>query len=98
KIIDSGTPDEIVGRYPDRLFAVTGSDLFGILRRLRELDGVLRCHSFGASCHVAVDPGFVPPEGSVGEYLASELEKAGFGDVDVRTKMPCIEDCFMRLS
>ncbi len=93
KIIDRGTPEEIVSRYPDRLYSVRGDNMFRILNVLRPLEGVLRCSSFGCECHIAVTP-----DGPEGRYLLDALEKAGLCGCSVEEIRPGIEDCFIRLS
>lgn len=93
KIIDKGTPAEIVSRYPDRLFSVQGGNMFRILKELRAQKGVLRCSSFGCECHVAVtDNG---PDAST---LLSVLEDAGMQGCRVEAIQAGIEDCFIGLS
>lgn len=93
RIIDDGTPAEIVSRYPDTLYAVTGDNMFTILKSLRSIDGVLRCSSFGCECHVAVAPG-----GPTEADLSAALDADGISGCAVRRIAPGIEDCFIRLS
>lgn len=93
KIIDQGTPEEIRSRYPHRLFAVTGDDMFRILNILRGVDGVILCSSFGCECHVAVDEG-----GPDKADLLSALESAGMQGCGVEPIRAGIEDCFIGLS
>lgn len=93
RIIDKGTPQEIVSSYPDRLFAVKGENMFRILKVLRPVENVLRCSSFGSECHIAV------PQNSIeADDLMRVLESAGMTDCTVREIAPGIEDCFIRLS
>lgn len=93
KIIDRGTPTEIVSRYPDRLYSVRGDNMFRILNVLRPIDGVLRCSSFGCECHVAV-----LQDGPDAKHLLDALENAGLHGCSVEEAEPGIEDCFIRLS
>ncbi|MCQ2182419.1 MAG: ABC transporter ATP-binding protein [Bacteroidales bacterium] len=93
KIIDNGTPKEIIARYPDRLYSAKGGNMFEILKVLRAQDGVLRCSSFGCECHVAVGG-----NGPDSERLAEALEAAGLMGCSVQEIKPGIEDCFIRLS
>lgn len=93
RIIDQGTPSEIVSHYPERLYAARGGNMFRILATLRSVDGVLRCSSFGCDCHIAV-AGDGPDEKS----LLAELERNGLSGCSVRQIDPGIEDCFIRLS
>lgn len=93
RIIDRGTPQEIISRYPDRLYAVRGGNMFRILKILRPLDGVLRCSSFGSECHVAM-----AQEGPDSSVLLNALRDAGLEGATVERINPGIEDCFIRLS
>lgn len=93
KIIGQGTPAEIVARYPDRLYSVSGENLFEILGILRHVDGVLNCSSFGSECHVSV-----AQDGPDETVLAKSLEDAGISSCTVKRISPGIEDCFIRLS
>lgn len=93
RIIDRGTPQEIISRYPDRLYAVRGGNMFRILKILRPLDGVLRCSSFGSECHVAM-----AQDGPDSSFLLDTLKDSGVEDSSVELVNPGIEDCFIRLS
>lgn len=92
-IIDTGTPAEIISRYPHRLFSVSNSDLFGTLKLLRGEEGIIRCASFGAVCHVAV-----AQDGPDEKRILEILEKGGLEGSTVEPMKPGIEDCFMNLS
>ncbi|MCQ2157522.1 MAG: ABC transporter ATP-binding protein [Bacteroidales bacterium] len=93
KIIDRGTPGEIVSRYPDTLYAVKDENMFRILNVLRQLDGVLGCSSFGCECHVSVSQ-----DGPDGGALGAALEASGLHGCTVERIRPGIEDCFIKLS
>lgn len=93
RIIDRGTPQEIISRYPDRLFAVRGGNMFQVLKVLRPLEGVLRCSSFGSECHVAM-----AQDGPDSSVLLSALKEAGIEDAVIEEIKSGIEDCFIRLS
>lgn len=93
KIIDSGTPEEIVSHYRGELYSVKGGDMFQRLKVLRPLDGVIRCSSFGCECHIAVEDG-----GPQAFKLEEELLKNGVPGARVERISPGIEDCFIRLS
>lgn len=93
RIIETGTPDEIVGRYPHQLFGVCGEPAYPLLKFLRICPGVLRCFSFGSEHHVAAEPGVLTAGG-----LQAAVEEAGFRNVSVRDIRPNIEDCFMELA
>lgn len=92
-VIGLGSPEEIISRYPNRIYSVSGGNMFQTLGALRGVRGVLDCSSFGSACHVSViDDG--PDETG----LAEALRSAGIEGCDVRRMTPGIEDCFIRLS
>lgn len=93
KIIDKGTPKEIVSHYKNRLYSVKGNNMFQILNVLRPLDGVKQCSSFGCECHVAVGEG--GPDKNV---LMDALISAGLEGCSVEEISAGIEDCFIGLS
>jgi len=93
RIIDNGTPAEIVSHYPDTLYAVRGENMFTILKSLESREGVLRCSSFGCECHVAVSDG--GPDESA---LLRTLESDGIYGCQISRIKPGIEDCFISLS
>lgn len=93
RIIDQGTPQEIVSRYPGPLYAATGSNMFQILNTLRGIKGVIGCNSFGCECHISVEQ-----DGPDEHQLASILEASGIEGSQVKRIKPGIEDCFIRLS
>ncbi len=93
KIIDSGTPAEIVAKYPYTLLAVKGKPMYRLLKFLRGLDGVLNCFSFGSVHHVAIDG-----SGICARDILIRITEAGFRDCEVREIRPGIEDCFMNLA
>lgn len=93
KIIDQGTPLEIVSRYPGPLYAATGSNMFQILNTLRGIKGVIGCNSFGCECHISVEQ-----DGPDEHQLESILEASGIEGCQVKRIKPGIEDCFIRLS
>lgn len=92
-IIGEGTPDSIRHGYPDTLYAVKGSDIFGILNTLRATQWIKSCNSFGSSCHVSVEKG-----GLDASSIENVLREAGFADSSVAPIEAGIEDCFMNLS
>lgn len=92
-VIGLGSPVEIISRFPNRIYSVSGGNMFQTLGALRGVRGVLDCSSFGSACHVSVTDD-VPDETG----LAEALRCAGIEGCDVRRMTPGIEDCFIRLS
>lgn len=92
-IFDTGTPAEIVSRYPYGLLAVKGKPVYPLLEFVRKCDGVLNCFSFGSESHAAID------RSRTGSgKLGREISEAGFRNCSVREITPGVEDCFLQLS
>ena len=92
-VIGLGSPAEIISRFPNRIYSVSGGNMFQTLGALRGVRGVLDCSSFGSACHVSVTD-----DGPDETGLAEALRSAGIEGCDVRRMTPGIEDCFIRLS
>lgn len=92
-VIGLGSPAEIISRFPNRIYSVSGGNMFQTLGALRGVRGVLDCSSFGSACHVSVTD-----DGQDETGLAEALRCAGIEGCDVRRMTPGIEDCFIRLS
>lgn len=91
RFLQVDTPQDIVSRYPDTLFAVQADRMHDLLDDLRGYPAVKASFSFGAAYHVAVREGTHPGD------LAAYLEGKGYRDVSVRLVAATIEDCFMAL-
>lgn len=93
RIIDSGSVEEIVGKYPYTLYSVSGEPMYPILKFLRDTDGVKSCFAFGSEHHLAVDGRLVSTD-----MIKQLLVKNGFRNCIVKGIRPGIEDCFMQLA
>lgn len=91
RFLEVDTPQGIVERYPNRLFAVQADGMHALLDDLRACPLVKTSFSFGASCHITVR-GEVRPE-DVAAYLTGR----GHRGVSVCPVAATIEDCFMAL-
>ncbi len=86
------TPQGIVGKYSDTLWAVKSDRMHQLLTDLRSVPGIRTAFAFGETHHATVDPVRLTPSG-----LARMLEQKGHGRVSVQPIAPQIEDCFMAL-
>ena len=91
KVLGIDTPQGIVARFDEPLFALSGDDMYGLLLAARRSAGVRECYPFGEAHHLIAAPGF-----DAGE-LARELAGQGFRDVTVRPADAGIEDVFIKL-
>lgn len=92
QIIDCGTPEEIVDKYPHKLLSVQGEPMHKLLKYLRTRKDTLSCFSFGDSHHLVLK------EDGASDRLAAEIMAEGFKNVHVTVIEPGIEDCFMDLA
>lgn len=93
EIIGTGTPQEIVSRYPYRILAVKDKRMYPLLKALRTIGGVASCFSFGDAHHLTYDPSKTSPA-----QILSCAAGLGFPDCTATEIAPGIEDCFMQLS
>ena len=89
--LEVDTPQGIVARYPDRLFAVQADRMHALLDDLRRCPLVKTSFSFGASCHATVQSEVRPED--VAAYLTGREHR----NVNVCPIAATIEDCFMAL-
>ena len=85
------TPAGIVAQFDELLYALSGSDMYGLLLEARRADGVKECYPFGASHHLVVAEGFDA------EAFGRQLRQRGFESVTVEPVQAGIEDVFMKL-
>lgn len=85
------TPAGIVVQFDELLYALSGSDMYGLLLEARRADGVKECYPFGASHHLVVAEGF-----DAGAF-ERQLRQRGFKAVTVEPVQAGIEDVFMKL-
>jgi len=81
-------PSRIRQQFGFPLYAVKGKDMFGLLQRIKSLDGVVSAYPFGEYHHVVLGKGV---EASA-VFGTSELKEFNIEEKEVQ---PDIEDCFM---
>ncbi len=91
KILAIDTPEGITARFGEPLYALSGTDLYGLLLAARQAAGVKECYPFGESHHLLVEEGFDP------DRLVGELTAAGFEEVTLLPIEAGIEDVFIKL-
>lgn len=90
KIVDYGTPDEIVGRFKYKLFSIEGADIPQLLKITRKFKDLKSVNSFGQTLHL------VPSNNNVSELDILEfLKQSGITNAKVTQIKPGIEDCFI---
>lgn len=89
-ILGVDTPEMVIRQFNFKLFAIRSEVRHEIIRALRTFDSVHQAYLAGQLVHFTQ----VNPEtDDVERYLMDQ----GFGDVDIRTIEPDIEDCFINL-
>ena len=70
KVLGIDTPDGIVRRFDEPLYALSGNDMYGLLVEARRAKGVKECYPFGAVHHLVA--GEYIAVGSLVDYLARQ--------------------------
>lgn len=91
KILDINTPDGIVNNFKEPLYAVSGTNMYGILTATRQEKEVVDCYPFGAAHHIVASENFNP------EFLKQTLEERGFKNIELNKTKAGIEDVFIKL-
>lgn len=85
-ILKVDTPAKLVAGLDENLWAVSATEMFPLLERLRKIPEVENCYTFGASLHAVVKPGF---------DLASALQDVP--GIKIAPAKGDIEDLFIKL-
>ncbi|MDE5786694.1 MAG: ABC transporter ATP-binding protein, partial [Duncaniella sp.] len=92
RILATGTPATLSSRLDGQLYNAAASDMFLLLGKLRQCDGVIDCYTFGSTLHAVVAPGFDAAE------VEARLRGEGLSDVRIYPATPDIEDVFIKLT
>jgi ABC-2 type transport system ATP-binding protein len=90
KVLSIDTPAKIIQSYPDKLFAITSSDIFKSLQDTRAYPGIASVFTFGDALHATFT-------GSSEKGIIAFLHDKGHPDASLETITPGIEDCFIHL-
>lgn len=91
KILMVDTPQRLIGTLDENLYAVSATEMFALLGKLRNMPEIEECYTFGASLHAVAKDGFDPSRAK------SELEKSGLHNVRIERAKGDIEDLFIKL-
>jgi len=89
KLLDTGTPKELIEKYPHPLFEVITADPFGTASFLERQAGVLSVQIFGSGIHAVFD------RKERAEELRHGLIEAGYSVKGMIPIVPNIEDVFV---
>jgi len=93
RFLEIETPEIIVSRYENKLWAVQSDDMPKLLKDLRSNEITKDCFAFGDKHHVSIDNKQFTME-SLKEYLIQKEHT----NIHIFEIKPSIEDCFMQLS
>jgi ABC-2 type transport system ATP-binding protein len=91
-ILSVDTPSNIVNTYPDKLYAVTGSNMPHLLKLINHDEQVLSAYSFGENIHVT----FKNNDTNIDEATASWAGH-GIENIVAKPAQATIEDSFIKL-
>lgn len=92
EFLEIDTPQQIVERFGEILWAVSGRDMFSLLTELRGHPLVKSCFAFGDVHHITVEAGLTID--ALNAYLAAK----GYKEIEIKPIRASIEDCYMRLA
>lgn len=86
------TPDNIIERFTEILWAAKSAEMFRLLNDLRQYDAIETCFTFGEVHHITVK------ENLKIEDLEGYLKEKGHREIEIYPITPSIEDCYMQLA
>lgn len=92
KILSINTPAEIVKSYPEKLYAIKATDMYALLKDLKNYERTLESYAFGEYAHASFKNNF-SDEGEIKNYLNGQ----GLQDVEIKPAEITIEDSFIKL-
>lgn len=89
RILGIDTPEGIVRGFNGRLYGISAKNMFTLLERAREIEGVVECYPFGERHHLVADSSF-----SIERFTKQLTDIEG---LDIASVEPTIEDMFIKL-
>jgi ABC-type multidrug transport system ATPase subunit len=86
------TPEGMVAKYAEPLYAVSSTDMSRLLPDVRRMPEVKSCYAFGNVHHVVTEKDVPLP------VMEDRLKRAGHADVCIDAIRATVEDCFMKLN
>ncbi|MEO1652064.1 MAG: ABC transporter ATP-binding protein, partial [Bacteroidota bacterium] len=92
-ILDLDSPDGIIRKFTNKLWAVKARRMYLLLNALRNYEHTKSCFGFGESHHLVLS------DAQMGkERVLNYLQSLGHQDLQMTQIEPSIEDCFMALA
>ncbi|EFI17595.1 dethiobiotin synthetase [Bacteroidetes oral taxon 274 str. F0058] len=93
-IMTIDTPQGIIDKIPQKIFAVKADNMSCLLADLRKFESTETCHTFGEFHHIT----FRYDNEKLCDELKFYLQKLGYNGVKIKEIEPTIEDCFINLT
>jgi ABC-2 type transport system ATP-binding protein len=93
KIMSVDTPESIVEKYPDQMYAIKTSHMSQLLKDLRLIESIKSCYAFGEYHHITLKK----EDFDTQLKLIGDLEGKMHTDISIKKISPTIEDCFIEL-
>ena len=93
-IMTIDTPQGIIDKMPQKIFAVKADNMSCLLADLRKFENTETCHAFGEFHHIT----FRYNNEKLCDEMKFYLQKLGYNGVEIKEIEPTIEDCFMNLT
>lgn len=93
KILSIDTPQNIIKQFPQNLFAIKANNMSRLLSDLRTIKNISSCNAFGEYHHIT----FHNEDETTSHQLLRELEAKQHFDTEIKSIIPSIEDCFIKL-
>lgn len=93
-IMTIDTPQGIIDKMPQKIFAVKAHNMSCLLADLRKFENTETCHTFGEFHHIT----FRYDNEKLCDEMKFYLQKLGYNGVGIKEIEPTIEDCFMNLT
>jgi len=93
ELMSIDSPQQIINDFSGNLFAVKADKMYTLLRTLEEFSGADRVYRFGESIHLASHL----PANEIKNNLMDFLSKKAYQEIEIESKQPVIEDCFLAL-
>ncbi|MBL0745320.1 ABC transporter ATP-binding protein [Chryseolinea lacunae] len=90
-ILSIDTPANVVASYPEKLFALKAGNMYALLQAMEHYEHTLNSYAFGEYMHASFRTDV--SEVDVKNYL----QQQGLQGVEMKTTVPTIEDCFIKL-
>ena len=93
-IMTIDTPQGIIDKMPQKIFAVKAHNMSRLLADLRRFESIETCHTFGEFHHIT----FEYDNEKLCDEIKFYLHKLEYNSVEIKEIEPTIEDCFMNLT